>query len=1037
MYCMGCMRTIRQNEEVCPNCGRRHKQNDQPSYALPLGSSLHDGRFLVGKVIGQGGFAITYIGLDTVLNLRVAIKEYYPARIASRESGTVSVYCHDMTKEAWNRGRESFVSEARNMAAINQIPSVVPVKDVFFQNSTAYIVMDYVEGETLKSRLTKTGLMKWDECKKTLFPIITALGKVHERGLFHRDVSPDNIMIDNNGAPWLLDLGAAKELDPEGMGVRQDMSEVSQTTHLVIKKGFSPPEQYTEAGKIGPWTDVYAMCATIIYCMTGKVIPDAMTRLNEDTLELSTDIPNHVAKALKHGLELRPNDRTQSMDQLASELDAASPVTRPRPRWMKIAVAAGACAVAGLAIFLVARGNSKNNSLKYTAYSNYVEITDYTGKDAVVEIPAMIEEKAVTVIADGAFDNLSSLKEIVIPEGVTSIGDEAFFECTSLKIVNLPDSLTEIGTSAFEGCASLKTVSFPDNLTSIGSRAFSSCSSLEEITIPESVQYIGDAAFSGCGELESAYLSSANVSDSMLKDCVSLTDMTIPFGVTNIGDAAFQGCTSLASVTIPDTVTRIGKAAFEGCANLSTVILPMALEEIGSRAFSDCDKLSSVVIPVMTSVGGDAFDATTTLTSWLPWAENLMTADVCEKYNDDAGEFEVFETGLKRNQINSVTFLPTLDRASAEGAEGWKDISERSDESVLLWWERYGGGAAEIYDLYIAAEGGVSAPENCYGLFSGYQNVKNIYFNDAFHTENVTNMKNMFYGCVNLVDVDVSGFDTQNVTDMRSLFSNCEKLTGLDLRGFDTSNVTDMGFMFSCCYALKSLDLGDFNTSNVTDMHAMFQICEKLTDLDVGGFDTANVTDMGFMFSRCGALKSLDVSKFDTSQVTDMGYMFNGCANVEVLDVSRFKTSKVTGMNSMFSNCGKVTELKVGGFDTSRVTNMGFMFDRCSSLTELDLSGFNTGRVTTMTTMFQSCTGLSELDLSNFNTERVTEMQYMFNLCSSLETIDISSFNTSAVIDFRQMFYKCGALTDVIFGAQFVIPDDADTTNMYVGSGLE
>ena len=1007
MYCMGCMRKITQNEETCPKCGRQHNQNDQPSYALPLGSSLHDGRFLVGKVIGQGGFGITYIGLDTVLKLRVAIKEYYPARIASRESGSVSVFCHDMTKDTWNRGRESFVAEARNMAAINQIPSVVPVKDVFFQNSTAYIVMDYVEGETLKNRLKRTGVMKWDECKKTLSPIIAALGKVHERGLFHRDVSPDNIMIDRNGAPWLLDLGAAKEHAPEGMGGRQNMNEVSQTTHLVIRRGFSPPEQYTEAGKIGPWTDVYAMCATMNYCMTGKVIPDAMTRLNEDHLELSPDMPKSIAKALKHGLELRPNDRTQSMSQLEAEL-IDTPVTPTLPSWIKIAVAAGVCAVVALVIFLAARGKP-DNPMEYTAYSNYIEITDYSGEDEVLEIPAEIEDKPVTVIADGAFDKLSALKEVTIPDGVTSIGNQAFSECTSLKIVNLPDSLSEIGVSAFEGCSELKTISFPDNLTRIGSSAFSSCVSLEKITIPESVQYIGDSAFSGCSKLQSVHLSAANVSDSMLKDCVSLTDAVIPAGATNIGSFAFQGCSSLSRITIPDTVTQIGKSAFADCTNLSNVDFPATLEKIESGAFSGCGKLSSVSLSEMTDVEEGAFNDATTLTYWLPWEENVMKEDVC-KLTDDTIEYPVFGTELKRSQINSITFLKTLDGAPEEG---WEDISENHDGSVLLWWERYGGGARDVFDLYIAADGGVSAPENCLGMFSEYKNLKNIYFNDAFHTE--------------------------NATDMRGMFNRCGSLKTIDISKFNTSRVTDMSFMFNECSGLEELDVSALNTSKVTDMYAMFSECGSLKELNVSGFDTSNVTDMGFMFEKCGSLSTLDVSKFDTTWVRNMSSMFRECFALEKLDVSRFETSRVTNMHAMFSECGSLKELNVSGFDTSNVTDMGFMFDSCEYLTKLDLSKFETAKVKTMAAMFQACDRLNELDLSSFNTERVAEMCYMFNNCSSLSSLDISSFNTSAVTDFSCMFKGCSYLksTGLSRGDNFKISPDADTTDMYLGSSLQ
>lgn len=313
--CVWCMQILKEGKTICHKCGHNLAEYEQPEFALLPETQLHAGKYLVGKVLGQGGFGITYVGLDQSLELKVAIKEYFPTGMASRSTGTATLQWRT-TSEQHEAGRESFVKEARKMAKIHRIPNVVEVRDVFYENDTAYIVMDFVEGETLKDRLAKTGPMSETDCVALLRPVMEALGKAHERNIIHRDISPDNIMIDRNGVPWLLDMGAAKELDFASGGAMQ-------SSQLVVKHGFSPPEQSASAGKIGPWTDVYAMCATIYYCMTGKLLPDAMDRMLGTPLVLPSLLSGNLTTALESGLALRPEERIQSMGELMTAL--ASP----------------------------------------------------------------------------------------------------------------------------------------------------------------------------------------------------------------------------------------------------------------------------------------------------------------------------------------------------------------------------------------------------------------------------------------------------------------------------------------------------------------------------------------------------------------------------------------------------------------------------------------------------------------------------------------------------------------------------------------
>ena len=200
-----------------------------------------NGKYLMGEMLGQGGFGITYIGFDLLLEQKIAIKEYFPMStgMVSRENSTTVVWSSAvMQKSGVEKGFDSFLKEARKMAKLRSIPSVVGVNSVFIQNETAYIVMDFIEGETLLKKLQREGPMDYGTCVTLMTPIMQALSEVHKHGIIHRDISPDNIMVQNDGRLILLDLGAAKDLDIQGKDGNV------QSSQMVAKQGFSPIEQY-------------------------------------------------------------------------------------------------------------------------------------------------------------------------------------------------------------------------------------------------------------------------------------------------------------------------------------------------------------------------------------------------------------------------------------------------------------------------------------------------------------------------------------------------------------------------------------------------------------------------------------------------------------------------------------------------------------------------------------------------------------------------------------------------------------------------
>ena len=330
--------------EVCPHCGYDNMEGlkAQPAHVLRCGTIL-GGHYTVGRALGQGGFGITYIGYDSTLARRVCIKEYYPdgAALRNAEQSSSVIWGSGENAQELRRGREGFVKEARKAVKLRGLEAIVSVWDVFFANETAYIVMDYIDGVTIKDWLQEQKRTLGEkECVQLLEPILQDLHEVHIRGIIHRDISPDNIMLRTDQKPMLLDLGAAKDLSGDS----------EKSAYVVAKHGFTPLEQYSRQGKIGPWTDVYAMCATIYYCVTGKLPPTPMDRMSGAALDMS-HFSAAVAAVLERGLAIEYEKRIASMEKLSSLLRVALFPSKRRRR--TVLFLAGVTAAAAATVLLL------------------------------------------------------------------------------------------------------------------------------------------------------------------------------------------------------------------------------------------------------------------------------------------------------------------------------------------------------------------------------------------------------------------------------------------------------------------------------------------------------------------------------------------------------------------------------------------------------------------------------------------------------------------------------------------------------------
>ena len=714
--CYGCMQ-MKNQSPVCEHCGFDEQQHNRP-HQLPLGTVLH-GQYVVGKVLGQGGFGITYIGWDTMLVTPVAIKEYYPnsAVIRNCTSSLRVASLNEVSEEYFHHSRERFIKEAKILAKLRSVPGIVHVQRLFEENNTAYIVMEYIQGINLKNYLQRLGRpLSAEEAFAVMEPVIYTLSKVHEAGLVHRDISPDNIMIQNDGTAKLLDFGSAREV--ENMALDK---ELPQSTEVILKHGFAPLEQYRRRGNLGSWTDIYALCATIHYCLTGAVPSGALERLGGESDVDWHRIPglmDYQISALERGFELRPENRIQTAREL----------------W------------------------------------------------------------------DGLFDPRSAA-------GKEENGSETASEAVT-----------------------------PNRKTGGRKKSGASIAALLAVVC---------AGFLAVGLLPA-------------KDAQN--------------DAPAAEVVSTQMHHMEETAA----------ASISTETAP---------------------------------------TEWISpaWEENVL--------------------------------IKKPDHTVADSAAGSWDVSENQDRSVLAWAEERDG----LYDVYIAAEGGINAVNACGGLFESYDQLTTVNFNGCFHTEYAQDMHNMFRRCGSMTQLDLSGIHTSSATNMTSMFAGCENLKTLNLAGFDTAGVTDMSYMFSSCKSLESLELLHFDTSCVTNMCSMFAFCESLPELDLSSFHTPCVTDLRSMFTDCYQLASIDMSHFDTHLVTDMSYMFYKCQSLAGLDLGSFQTSYVSSMVQMFAYCENLVTLDISNFDFRGVSDLYGTFYHCARLEFLDLGVFDISRYTNTENMYFGC----------------------------------------------------------------------------------
>lgn len=395
----------KEEREVCPYCGYCEGTPPKELYHLYPGVGLYNNRYVIGTCIGFGGFGITYKAWDNVLETVVAVKEYYPTGLVQRVPGKPQVIIYTgESKEEYMQGLERFLDEAKNMAKFVDNPNIVHVDAFFEENNTAYLVMEYLPGMTLKSYLkSKGGRIGCEEVIPIADAVITALKEIHAGGIIHRDISPDNIMLCNDGRIKLLDFGAARFSD----------ADQERTRSIILKPGFAPPEQYQAKSKQGPWTDIYALCATVYRAITGVLPDESVNRVIEDTvqspIQIYSDVPERISNTVMKGMSIYPEIRFSNVDELKKALDGEKKVMEPkkelRVRRMKRTITVGIALLIVVSMSLYVYNMYKNK--KADVVMNSADISIW------IAVDDQMNEDGAKAMMDSGIEAFTSSQEKV------------------------------------------------------------------------------------------------------------------------------------------------------------------------------------------------------------------------------------------------------------------------------------------------------------------------------------------------------------------------------------------------------------------------------------------------------------------------------------------------------------------------------------------------------------------------------------------------------------------------------------------------
>ena len=548
--CYNCFKEKPQPEGPCPYCGFDLEDNVKKyPVALRAGTMLNH-RYIVGRVLGQGGFGITYLAWDEKLEARVAVKEYMPNDISARVGTTVSV-AMESRAEDFTYGEERFKEEARILAKFMGQPNIAGVTDYFDENGTSYFVMDYIEGISFKTYIANAGgKVSVEEALDVMVPVLRALTAVHGEGFIHRDVTPDNIYITKDGNVKLLDFGSA----------RYSIGDKSKSLDVILKVGYAPKEQYIRRGRQGPYTDVYSCAACLYAAITGYLPPESLERLDQDALvppsQAGVEIPLYLERAILKGLAVQPEDRFQTAGEFLEALESQEVVELPSSQ-------------SGQA----AAGQPAGQGATLTKKKKPVPLI-LAGAAAVAVVFAAGTFLGGGIGGSEGSGGENSVVEDLAPK-VTIAGQEYSTAETKLDLSgqNLTDAdlvsleqMENLVSLNLEGNSEISDLSPLGNLTKLQSLVLPCPSGISDLTPLASLTEL--TAFRMVGNWNNSAPANQVKDFSPLSNLTNLTDLELV--VTGLEDLSFvSGLTNLTVLRLMGTVTAEDLTTLSGLTNLT------------------------------------------------------------------------------------------------------------------------------------------------------------------------------------------------------------------------------------------------------------------------------------------------------------------------------------------------------------------------------------------------------------------------------------------------------------------------------------
>lgn len=694
--CMKCMSKV--NEDgICLKCGFNKSNYQQSAHHLPLNTILA-GKYIVGTVLGEGGFGITYMGYNINLDLAVAIKEYYPNGLVTRENNTtVNSYVGDKT-EIFQKGKKRFLDEARILGRFNSKPGVVSVNDFFAENETVYIVMEYIEGSTFKSYLAKMrGNLPANQVFEMMKPVIKTLGEIHENGTIHRDISPDNLMITKDGEVKLLDFGAAREFGEAG----------NKSLSVMLKPGYAPEEQYRSRGQQGPWTDIYALCATMYKCITGIVPDESSQRLIKDELEplsnIGVSISEHEEQVLLKGLAVHQDDRYQSIKELYTDLYEPTkkkfkPIIKDedfekegqakvnnlsgfeklkRSKLLKILSMVLIIAIVGFVLF-----GSSSKTDDFTDEDIIVWADENFEK--VVREYLEIEDEDILV---GDVSNLSffSISQYECDEEdlIESLEDLKYFKSLISLNINFNDlisdlspleNLTKLEYLELYGCDNIVDLSVIEKLEELNELQVNFCNKLTDISVVSNILNLTTLYISNCDALKdiSVIGTLTDLTSLYLHGFHYLQDLSLVKNLTNLTNLSIVSCYSLTDIDDVENLTSLIHLSLRDCEEIQDISVLENLENLTTLNLSYCVKVSDIsVLEKLSYLNEVDVDGCENIIDYSPildltaygLPDNVFTNQSVIVWADENFEREVRELlGIETADITveSVKYLTTL-----------------------------------------------------------------------------------------------------------------------------------------------------------------------------------------------------------------------------------------------------------------------------------------------------------------------------------------------------------------------------------------